>query len=183
MWRGEGCANLTRAAEEGNDYEEEKDLLLLAYSSCLAPTNKRDPKVVVDEIIRASVVNNRKLKVGGALCYNEFDQRFFQYLEGNKKIVEDLYTTISKDPRHINCTVAFARPVPMRSYQQWGMLWVSPQAMICLRYVKFGCFQVKAEDTEALHAVLTGEINRRLQDQESEENRPEKRVDHCCRIN
>jgi hypothetical protein len=63
--------------------------------------------------------NNEKLAITGMLLYR--DRFFIQALEGEKKVVENLYSIILKDERHQNVILIYERPIQQRRFPNWTM--------------------------------------------------------------
>ncbi|MGI4742145.1 MAG: BLUF domain-containing protein [Janthinobacterium lividum] len=47
--------------------------------------------------------------------------RLIQVLEGERKLLEDLYLRIIRDPRHQHCTIRSSGPLPARRFGEWRM--------------------------------------------------------------
>ncbi len=52
------------------------------------------------------------------------DNTFFQVLEGELSVVENLYRRISADPRHQRVMKLIQEPIEARDFSDWGM-WFS----------------------------------------------------------
>lgn len=63
--------------------------------------------------------NNSQLGITGMLLYK--DGNFMQLLEGEKSVVLNLYTRISRDPRHRGLIVVVEEAVNERLFSQWSM--------------------------------------------------------------
>jgi hypothetical protein len=73
----------------------------------------------VDQIIRASIENNRRVDVTGLLLVH--DGWFLQALEGPAESVLATYGRIRDDARHDDCRVLHAGPGEARSFEDWNM--------------------------------------------------------------
>ncbi|MCR5874093.1 BLUF domain-containing protein [Phenylobacterium sp. J426] len=73
----------------------------------------------VDEIIRASIRNNRAVAITGLLLVH--DGWFLQALEGPAEAVMSTYRRILDDPRHKEPRVLQAGPATMREFANWNM--------------------------------------------------------------
>jgi len=71
------------------------------------------------EILRVARDNNKKLKVTGMLLYR--DGFFIQALEGEEKVVDDLFNDIATDERHKNVLVVYKNHVTTRTFTDWSM--------------------------------------------------------------
>lgn len=73
---------------------------------------------LVDILSKAREKNSR-LGVTGMLLYK--DGNFLQLLEGEEKVVRQLYETISLDPRHFGATVLTDEAAQERLFPDWTM--------------------------------------------------------------
>lgn len=70
-------------------------------------------------ILNESRVNNKKKEITGMLLY--LQERFIQVLEGDEKVVNELYEEIRKDPRHKKVTLILEGNSPHRLFKDWSM--------------------------------------------------------------
>lgn len=63
----------------------------------------------VNDIMNETNEFNKGNKITGILLYNE--RNFFQLLEGDKKVIQDLYKKIIKDSRHQDIIKFLEKPV------------------------------------------------------------------------
>ncbi|MFZ3585419.1 BLUF domain-containing protein [Loktanella sp. DJP18] len=82
-----------------------------------------EPKVLSD-ILEVSVRNNRRDGITGVLMHH--DDLFFQVLEGERRVVEQCYARICKDPRHTSISETLNETVEVRSFPDWLMGYVGP---------------------------------------------------------
>lgn len=68
----------------------------------------------VINIMKETDVNNKSRNITGILLFNE--RNFFQLLEGEKKIIQDLYLKISEDTRHHDIIQFLEIPVTRPSF-------------------------------------------------------------------
>ncbi len=73
----------------------------------------------INAILRSSQKNNAGLDITGVLLYS--DTHFFQYLEGDKGIITDLYERIKDDDRHSNVVLITRTPITSRTFPSWQM--------------------------------------------------------------
>jgi len=73
------------------------------------------------DLLEISRDNNARLDITGMLLYR--DGFFIQALEGQEQAVEDLFTKISKDPRHTNVLVVHRGNISRegRTFAEWAM--------------------------------------------------------------
>ena len=70
-------------------------------------------------LLIGSRAKNTKLSVTGLLLYKQGE--FMQVLEGEKQIVEKLFSLIEADPRHRGCTELRWEFIKQRSFPDWSM--------------------------------------------------------------
>jgi len=69
------------------------------YAICYVSTANDLLKFEVDELLNATATNNKLKSISGLLIYNSGN--FFQYMEGRKEDIENLYfKKIADDKRH-----------------------------------------------------------------------------------
>lgn len=71
------------------------------------------------DLLHVARENNARLGLTGMLLYAEGS--FFQVLEGPAQVVEELYASIERDPRHEQITMIIKEPIPKRSFDAWTM--------------------------------------------------------------
>ncbi len=74
---------------------------------------------VLNDILAAARANNVLLGVTGLLIY--IDGGFLQILEGEERVVRDLYTHICIDRRHWEVRMLLDREVERRAFAGWSM--------------------------------------------------------------
>lgn len=75
----------------------------------------------VDQILTSSRRNNGAKSVTGVLLYAQ--GMFFQVLEGEKSVVEQVYSNIEHDSRHSDITSLLEQEVPKPRFADWAMGW------------------------------------------------------------
>jgi hypothetical protein len=90
--------------------------LVYASRQAIEPVRVNDE---VDEIIRASIRNNRDVAITGLLLIH--DGWFLQALEGPAEAVMVTYRRILDDPRHKEARVLAAGPATLREFANWNM--------------------------------------------------------------
>jgi len=63
--------------------------------------------------------NNQRRNITGALLFTE--RYFLQYLEGEAAIVDALYDSIYRDPRHTNVRLLLRKPIQQRDFSRWSL--------------------------------------------------------------
>lgn len=75
------------------------------------------------DLLNKARENNQLIDVTGILLYSEGD--FFQILEGNNTIIENLYRKIENDNRHSNITKIISESIAQRDFTEWTMGFVN----------------------------------------------------------
>ncbi len=70
-------------------------------------------------ILSSSRQRNASQAITGVLLYS--DNRFLQYLEGDKDTIMALYRQIEKDKRHYYVTMLYHVPIEERIFPSWQM--------------------------------------------------------------
>lgn len=70
-------------------------------------------------ILAKSRLHNQANGITGILLYS--DNRFLQYLEGDKDTIWSLYKRISKDKRHKQVALLYHNPIQERVFPSWQM--------------------------------------------------------------
>ena len=71
------------------------------------------------ELLQRAREENRRLGLTGMLLFS--DGSFFQVLEGEPALVDQLYEKIIRDKRHAQCTLIIKEPIAKRSFENWSM--------------------------------------------------------------
>ncbi len=102
------------------------NLIRLVYvSTSTSPIKVVDGAVHSDigRILMQSRKNNPKQKIGGVLYFS--NNCFFQCLEGEEDLVNELYQKISTDPRHENLKRILVKDISKRQFGDWSMKYVA----------------------------------------------------------
>ena len=85
--------------------------------------------VELTELLQQSREANERLGLTGILLYS--DGSFFQVLEGEVAVVDQLYAKIRRDKRHEQSTLIIREPIVRRSFANWSMGFasVSPEEL------------------------------------------------------
>lgn len=86
---------------------------------CSKATDKNLSREHLEEILEKSNHNNRDADVTGILLFDS--GAFFQVLEGDKRVVGDLFKKIALDSRHQDVTKLIYEPIEQRSFGEWSM--------------------------------------------------------------
>ena len=140
-------------------------LLRMVYVSTASnPVDETAGQVQVDvgRILLQSRKNNPKIEVGGVLYFsNNF---FFQCLEGEQDVVNQLYQNISTDSRHVNIQTLSVERIEQRRFSNWSMKYVTTKdkvAKVLIQHGKsdFNPYQFDAEMIEAVLSIFTDEVD------------------------
>lgn len=77
----------------------------------------------IKDILDSSIRNNRGINVTGILVY--CNKHFFQIIEGEKEIIQDVFNKILIDPRHDNVIKIQEGYTDKRQFENWNMAFKS----------------------------------------------------------
>ncbi|MEQ8242256.1 BLUF domain-containing protein [Fulvivirga sp.] len=73
----------------------------------------------IEKILASCKKNNPPLNITGILLYS--DKKFIQLVEGESKVIMELYDKIKKDGRHANPMMISLNPIKEKSFPSWHM--------------------------------------------------------------
>lgn len=73
----------------------------------------------IEKILASCKKNNPPLNITGVLLYS--DKKFIQLVEGESKVIMDLYDKIKKDERHTLPMMISLSPIKEKSFPSWHM--------------------------------------------------------------
>lgn len=73
----------------------------------------------IEKILSSCKKNNPTLNITGILLFS--DTKFIQMVEGEYKIILDLYDKIKLDDRHRNVRMISCSPIKQKSFPSWHM--------------------------------------------------------------
>lgn len=73
----------------------------------------------LNDILQQSRRNNPPQGITGVMLYVRGS--VIQVLEGDRDVLETLYSKIEKDPRHTGISKIFSRPITKRLFTDWNM--------------------------------------------------------------
>lgn len=73
----------------------------------------------IEKILDSCKKNNAPLNITGVLLYS--DTKFIQLVEGDSKIIMNLYNKIKTDPRHNKPTMISYGPIKEKAFPKWHM--------------------------------------------------------------
>lgn len=88
---------------------------IIYMSSAVRPFSQAE----LQKLLERARQSNTAMEVTGMLLYK--DGNFLQVLEGEKKVLDQLYKKIQHDPRHRGCMVLFQEPITKREFTDWSM--------------------------------------------------------------
>ncbi len=77
-------------------------------------------------ILSTAQTNNGNRDLTGMLIFNS--KVFLQALEGSRESVNDLYSKLTKDPRHYNLVLLKMEYIQERRWAEWSMGFAAPSA-------------------------------------------------------
>lgn len=98
-----------------------KSLIHIMYAS-IANIQFDNAKII--ELLTQARKKNSRLNVTGMLLY--CDNSFFQVIEGEEHVIQELFDSIEHDNRHKNVTKIVEEPIPSRSFANWTMGFTNP---------------------------------------------------------
>lgn len=73
----------------------------------------------IQKILASCKKNNPPLDISGVLLYS--DTKFIQMVEGESKVITELYDKIKLDKRHANAMMISYGPIKEKSFPSWHM--------------------------------------------------------------
>lgn len=92
---------------------------MLAQLVYVSNRKKKPAENEIEEILDACKRNNPALGITGALLYS--DKKFMQLVEGENKVIMELYDKIKGDTRHENCVMLSYMSIKERAFPSWHM--------------------------------------------------------------
>ena len=103
----------------------------------------------IDKILESCKKNNPPLNITGVLLYS--DQKFIQLVEGEYKVINDLYDKIKTDARHDQTRLISMGPIQAKAFPSWHM----GARKIAGNEVDFKT-TISAADKETFNSLLSG---------------------------
>jgi hypothetical protein len=103
----------------------------------------------IEKILASCKKNNPPLNITGILLYS--DKKFIQLVEGEYKVINDLYTKIKTDPRHDQTMLIAMGPIKEKSFPSWHM----GARKIVGNEVDFKT-EISVEDKNVFDGILSG---------------------------
>lgn len=124
---------------------------LIYYSSAVPGLTLTDVK----DILTTARDNNQQMEVCGMLCYD--NQYFLQALEGDNKVVSELFVTIAEDPRHDEVVIVNFEHIEQGNFSNWQMGYAGSNALLAklLNKLKQPVFDPSVLTPNQCLAILT----------------------------
>jgi hypothetical protein len=111
------------------------------------------------QIRRTARVNNERRGLHGILCYG--GGHFLQAIEGSRQVVNEVYHTITRDPRHSNLQILTCGPATKQSFDDWSMKLISwedaytaKRREVMLRHAHMATFDPTQMTAKQAHGFL-----------------------------
>lgn len=103
----------------------------------------------IEKILASCKKNNPPLIITGILLYS--DKKFIQLVEGESKVIMELYDKIKKDDRHANPMMISLNPIKEKSFPSWHMGSKKlPESKVDFKT------EITAEDKGVFESILSG---------------------------
>lgn len=135
-------------------------LVRLVYASKIGESGI-NPSIIEDILVHARTYNHNH-GITGMLAFNS--NYFLQCLEGARTPVNDLYATITQDPRHQNIVILDYDEIAARAFPQWAMGYAGESALqrpLLLKYSNqdtFNPFQMSGHSAYLLLKALSEQL-------------------------
>ncbi|RKS43466.1 FAD-dependent sensor of blue light [Gillisia mitskevichiae] len=117
----------------------------------VSTANKNLEKAEIKKILSSSKKWNNENDVTGLLLFSEGN--FFQIIEGEKKIITDLFKNINADDRHHNILQIFGKDIHREAYDGYEADFVSDEAYFDPEKFQHYLNQIKVLDNPSQKAV------------------------------
>jgi len=125
--------------------------LLYVSTSLLTPANAAREN---DDIVRVAIERNARLDVTGALVHT--GANFAQVLEGERAAIDELMTSIMRDPRHRDVRIVAISPIELRRFPGWRMAYAGPSVYVENHVVPLlSSFNTPFETREHVERLIT----------------------------
>ncbi len=124
----------------------------MRYAICYVSTATEDlGKMAMEKLLNDTSFYNNKHDIRGVLLYSE--GKFFEVLEGDKKIVMDLYDHIQKDSRHHNIIQVLGKDLKQGAFDGFKAEIVTDSNKFDYQIVKEYMEQVEGLDSQTQQTV------------------------------
>ncbi len=124
----------------------------MRYAICYVSTASRNlEKEEIKDILEYSAQYNNQHDIRGVLLYG--DGNFFQILEGNKKLVDEIFLNIQNDPRHTNIIQVVGKNIDHGAFDGFKAEMVNENNKYNYELVKEYMAQVEGLDSQTQGVV------------------------------
>ena len=105
--------------------------------------------VVTGSILKTAMVFNRINQITGVLCQG--DGFFLQMIEGERRIINQLYGRIARDSRHKDVELVKFEEITQRKYSQWSMALIDlsdTDPMVVMQHPEFDPYSASSATLE-----------------------------------
>lgn len=113
--------NAKPAAE--TQLEPESEPLALVHTIYVSRLSQPLSPDEIEQLLQKTRKANKRINVTGMLLLT--DNTFFQVLEGEASVLDELYAKIIKDSRHNQITKIITEPIEVRAFSDWTMGYVA----------------------------------------------------------
>lgn len=124
----------------------------MRYAICYVSTASEDVKLdVIKELLDTTAKYNNEHDIRGIMLYGEGN--FFQILEGEKKLVEEIFVNIKKDLRHKNIIQVVGKDLEQGAFDGYKAEMVNESNKCDYELVKEYMEQVEGLDSQTQGVV------------------------------
>ena len=124
----------------------------MRYAICFVSTASKDlEEREIKELLKETSIYNNGHDIRGVFLYA--DGNFFHVMEGDKKLVEDLFAQIQKDPRHHNIIQVLGKDMEQGAFDHFKVEMVNESNKLDYQLVKEYMEQVEGLDAKTQETV------------------------------
>ncbi len=147
--------------KSGDAEESNMSLNLRQFCYCSASTVRNTPTEVIDELVQNARSNNKKYGITGILLFR--DDSYFQCIEGEENVLQELIYNITKDTRHKLMTVLYNIEISQRDFSYWSLGFRIPSNLFRSTGKHFDDFPNYLDDPKGFQHPLSKKIQSILQ--------------------
>ena len=124
----------------------------MRYAICYVSTSTNNVKLVdIQKLLDTTAQYNNDHDIRGLLLYGEGN--YFQIMEGEKKLVEEIFVDIKKDPRHKNIIQVVGKNLRNGAFDGYKAEMINENNKCDYDLVKVYMEQVEGLDTQTQRVV------------------------------
>lgn len=124
----------------------------MRYAICFVSTASKDlEEREIKKLLNETSIYNNGHDIRGVMLYA--DGNFFHVMEGDKKLVEDLFAQIQKDPRHHNIIQVLGKNMKQGAFDGFKVEMVNDSNKLDYQLVKEYMEQVEGLDSKTQETV------------------------------